>query len=192
MLDTWEEMQSAHEEETKSLTDALIAEKDRRLREVSDREEALLDLCMDFHDLLFSLRRTAENGSPEWARQFSLVDRKLSESRVPAGFQVLCDTDVPVNYSLHEVVAAEDTSDPDMDQMISDVYTCGYLYQGRVLRKASVAAFRCRAAEPEPENADPYGEDAASEESEESEEFEEFEEFEEYEEFEEEENYRVL
>jgi len=143
LLDSWEEMQTAQKEEAGKTVSILKELSDRDRKMATEREKSLLDLLMQTQDQLFALQKAASDaGTEEWIRQFALADRKLGAARLPAGFQVIADNMIPVDYGLHEVINLTETDDPALKHFVAEIYTCGYVYQGKVLRKASISAFR--------------------------------------------------
>ena len=48
-----------------------------------------------------------------------------------------------MDYALHEVVEVVETTDIQKNKTIAEVYRPGYVYRGRVKKKAQVKAFRC-------------------------------------------------
>ena len=143
MIESWEELREKQKEELQMLTSALSASAGREQKDAAEREKALLELLMCTHDMLFALQKAAEEtGSEVWLRQLTLSERRLAEARLPSGFQVTGTAGVPVNYAVHEVVDVIPTQDPELDQVVAEVYACGYLYLGRILKKAQVSAYR--------------------------------------------------
>ena len=146
LLDSWEELQEGQREEARSLSSALAREKDRQLAEAAKREGALLELAMDSSDQLYALRRAAEAAqAQDWLRQFSLAEEKLAARRMAAGLQVVSGSGIPVDYSVHTVVDTVETEQPERNGRVAEVYSCGYVCCGRILRKARVSAYRLTA-----------------------------------------------
>lgn len=142
LLDSWEEMQQEQREETRKLASALAASTEREREQYAVREKALLDLAITACDQLYGLRRAAEETNDEaWRRQLDLAWRKLNEVRLPAGFAVVCETGIPVNYALHEVIGVTEAASPERNHLVAEVYSCGYVHMGKVLRKAKISAF---------------------------------------------------
>ena len=139
MLETWEELQQEQREETEKLRAALSGQTQKEAAAYEQRETALLELVISCHDQLYALRRTADS---VWGRQLDLVEEKLSDGRLLAGLQVIDQKGVPVNYELHEVLNTVETADAGQAMRVADVYTRGYAYHGRVIRKAGVSAYQ--------------------------------------------------
>ena len=143
LLDGWEELREEQKEEIAVLRDTLDAESRQALQGMQEQELALLELAMEYHDQLYSLKRAAARlGNALWEKQFTLAGEKLAEVRVGADLQVVSSAGSPVSYALHEVLDAVPTEDPDLSGRVAEVYSCGYVYRGKTLRKAKVSAYR--------------------------------------------------
>lgn len=148
LLESWEELQEKQTQEAQTLASSLHDASAREQKEARARETALLNLLLSAHDQLFALQKAAaEAGAEGWLRQFRFAEQKLEETRLPAGFQTVEQVGVPVNYAVHEVVRTAPTQDAARDRLIADVDARGYVYLGRVLRKARVSVWRL--AEPQ-------------------------------------------
>ena len=143
LLDSWEELQEKQEEENRSLSAAVVEEKDNQIHQAEKRESALLELIMEENDQLFVLQRAAKSiNAGDWVRQFRLTEEKLAARRMAAGLVVVSETNVPVNYAIHEVIDTIEAEDPEQNGRVAEVFSCGYVYMGKTLRKAKVSAFR--------------------------------------------------
>ena len=143
LLDSWEELQNEQREERQALSGAFSTELEKQLAQSEKREAALLGLLMAYHDQLHGLRRAAERAGAEgWGRQLALAEEKLSGDCASLGLQTVQDGGVPVNYAIHEVVDTAAADGPERVGCVAEVYSCGYLYLGRTLRKAKVSAWK--------------------------------------------------
>ena len=143
LLDSWEELQAEQREEVRDLRGAQTEALQQEVRERTEREDALLRLVVSYHDQLFALSRAASAvQDARWERQLSLVSEKLSAGRMAEGLQTVDAPLVPVDYALHTVREVVETQDPALDGRVAELYSCGYLYRGRMLRKAQVSAYR--------------------------------------------------
>ena len=143
LLDSWEELQEKQKEETRALSSALAETAAKEQKEAQEREKVLLELLMDAHDLLYGLQRAAADaGAEAWSRQLALAEQKLTEAGLPSGFQVVDKTGIPVSFAVHEVTEALPAPEPTLNHLIAEVYACGYVFRGRVLRKARVSVWR--------------------------------------------------
>lgn len=139
MLESWEEWQE-------KLRDQEARQAEREKTDAAAflrREKALVKLLMDYHDQFFALRRAAEEaGNAAWSRQFSASMDSLSEGLALAGVQMIDQPGAAFSYALHEAIEAVETPDQALDMRVARVYSCGYVYQGNVLRKAKTAVYR--------------------------------------------------
>lgn len=139
MLDTWEEWR----EETRATRSDISARYQEEARESARKENALLEALIEFHDQFYALERAAEQaGDRIWKRQLDLAEEKMAGKYALADLQVIHAKDAPVNYDLHEVVSVEPTENRAQAMRVADTYLCGYVYRGKVIRKAKVAAFQ--------------------------------------------------
>ena len=76
------------------------------------------------------------------AEQLELMEKNLMHARQICGISMIGDCGAALNYDLHEVIEVLDTTDTRLDGMIAVVYSCGYLYKGKVKKKARVAVYR--------------------------------------------------
>lgn len=154
MLDEWQSFQDQQTEEKENLRQALLGQLQSESKSLAESEQALLSLSMDFQDQLFALRRAAsEEAEPSpWARQILLTEEKLRPSLEKSGLQPIDAVGEPFSYQLHESVQVTDTDDPALGMHVSDVLSCGYLYRGKILRKALVSVWRLNPSEGNADN----------------------------------------
>lgn len=139
MLDTWEEWR----EETRESRSDLSARYQEEARESARKEKALLEALIEFYDQFHALKRAAEQANDlVWKRQLELAEEKMSGKCALADLQIIRAKDIPVNYDLHEVVGVETTDNRNQAMRVAETYLCGYVYRGKVIRKAKVAAFQ--------------------------------------------------
>jgi len=130
LLDEWEEKRS-DECSTQKL-----------LKESGQNEQQLLELFEAYQEQFWNLKRFADTKDEAWAAQMTLMEKKLEHCRQLCGISIIGESGIEVDYNLHEVIEAVDTSNPGQDKIIADVYHCGYIYKGRVQKKAAVSAYR--------------------------------------------------
>lgn len=118
-----------------------------RFCECAQDEQRLLELFEAYQEQLFNLKRFALDRDVSWADQIGMMEEHLEHYRRMCAISVIGECGVEVNYDLHEVIEAVDTDRQDLDRKIADIYCCGYLYKGKVRRKAQVAAYRFRSQE---------------------------------------------
>ncbi|MBD5489868.1 MAG: nucleotide exchange factor GrpE [Lachnospiraceae bacterium] len=118
-----------------------------RFRECAQNEQQLLELFEAYQEQFRNMKRFATARDEAWAAQITLMEKNLEHYRQLCGISVIEECGVEVDYDLHEVIEAVDTDQPDLDRKIAHIYRCGYLYKGKVKRKAQVAAYRVSSRE---------------------------------------------
>lgn len=121
----------------------------QNLQEVKKREQNLLELLglyqqqMElFEQWITGQDETNEVAREAWKQQYSMLKRKiLTESRLCA-IQQIGVAGEPVDYRLHEVLEAVDPELSEQEGTVAKVYSQGMIYQGTVIRKAKIAAYR--------------------------------------------------
>ncbi len=129
--------------ERKSVEDGLR----KQLHESVENEGHLLELFEAYQEQFRNLKRFAESKDTVWSEQVAMMEKGLEHYRQLCGISVIDKCGAEVNYDLHEVIKVIDTGRADQDGKIADVYRCGYLYQGRVRRKAKVAVYTFKRSE---------------------------------------------
>ena len=142
MLDSWQEFQTTLTAVADRMSDALSDQHKKELEEAGRRERRLLNLAMWCQDQLYALRRAAPAGA--WERQLALADSQFAENALGCGLQVIDSAEQPFSPSLHEVLEIEETRDPGKSLQVAEVYTCGYIYAGKVIRKAGVKVWQIK------------------------------------------------
>lgn len=112
-----------------------------KLRQCAQDERNLLELFEAYQEQFWSMKRFADANDEAWAVQMGMMEKELERCRQRCGISVIGRCGETVDYDLHEVIEAVGADSPELDKKIADVYRCGYLYKGRVQRKAQVAAY---------------------------------------------------
>ena len=145
MLDSWEEWQDGLKGTAERLESAMRLQQRGELDEARRREGRLLSLAVGYHDQLHALRRAA-SGSP-WEEQLDMAAEALDALRVECELQVIDAAGATYNGALHDVKGVAPAPSPEYDMRVADVYTCGYLHRGKVVRKAGVVVYQYRKQE---------------------------------------------
>lgn len=131
LLDEWEEKKSDEES-----VNACLQEAERT-------ESLLLGLFEAYQEQFWNLKHfalTKEEGT--WAAQIALMEKNLELYRRSCAITVIQECGVDVDYGLHDIIEAIDTTNPAKDKTIAEIYRSGYLYKGKVKKKAQAAAYR--------------------------------------------------
>ena len=115
-----------------------------QLREGEEEEQHLLQLFEAYQEQFHNLQRFARGRDEAWTAQIAMMERSLEHYRQACGISLIGECGTEVDYDMHEVIEAIETAQPDQDRKIADVYRGGYLYKGKIKRKAQVAAYKFR------------------------------------------------
>lgn len=122
-----------------------------RIRELEQSEGKLLLLMVDYEEQLFLIDGYAKNiknasGTDDaWVNQLDSVREKLLQHMSDCGIFIIAEAHQRVNYECHEVIQVVDTDEAALSRVISEVYSPGFIYKGKVLKRAKVAAYRLTA-----------------------------------------------
>ncbi len=114
----------------------------KRRQELEQEREKLLRVFQTYQEQLWDMKTYAGEKDSVWHQQLLLMEKTAQESMLMSGLTEINQTGCAVNYELHEVIEVRDTEDAHRDRTVAAIYRPGYLYQGKVRKKARVAAFR--------------------------------------------------
>ncbi len=129
----------------------------KQILECRQSEKLLLELFESYQEQFWNLKRLAGEKDETWAAQMALIGTKLEHCRQLCGISIIEESGIEVNYGLHEVLEAVDTEQQEKDKLVAEIISWGYLYKGRVMKKAKVTAYHAVNADmagrlEEPEN----------------------------------------
>lgn len=137
-LDTLQE----EDEEQRQLRQSQKAseEREHRLVELLGLYQAQMELFEQW--ITGQDQESSEEMLEAWKQQYAMLKEKI---RTESRFCAIEDSGAvgePVDYRLHEVLQAVEPDTKEQEGTIANVYSHGMLYQGNVIRKARVAAYR--------------------------------------------------
>lgn len=119
------------------------------LQVVKNQEQNLLELLglyqqqMElFEQWITGQDETNEVTREAWKQQYSILKGKILTESSLCAIEYIGVTGELVDYRLHEVLQAVDPELREQEGTVAKVYSQGILYQGTVIRKARVAAYR--------------------------------------------------
>lgn len=119
------------------------------LKVVKNQEQNLLELLglyqqqMElFEQWITGQDETNEVTREAWKQQYSMLKGKILTESSLCAIEYIGVTGELVDYRLHEVLQAVDPELKEQEGTVAKVYSQGMLYQGTVIRKARVAAYR--------------------------------------------------
>ncbi|MDO4294483.1 MAG: nucleotide exchange factor GrpE [Eubacteriales bacterium] len=83
-----------------------------------------------------------EQAARAWAGQFGLMRQKRRQLCGLAGVQELGNVGEPFDYRLHDVLDTVSAQEKELEGRIARVYRTGLMFDGKVLEKAQVCAYR--------------------------------------------------
>lgn len=116
-------------------------ESGKRILECRETEKLLLELFESYQEQFWNLKRLAGEKDETWSSQMALIGTKLEHCRQLCGISIIEESGIEVNYDLHEVMEAVDTEQREKDKLVAEIISWGYLYKGRVMKKAKVTAY---------------------------------------------------
>lgn len=134
LLDEWSEKKS--EEDTINI----------QLKKAGQAEQQLLELFEAYQEQFWNLKHYAASKDESWASQITLMEKTLKHYQRGSAISIIQASGVSVDYDLYDIIEVIDTADPALDKTIAEIYRCGYLYKGKVRKKAQAAAYRYAAA----------------------------------------------
>lgn len=120
-----------------------------QFREHAQQERRLLDLFEAYQEQFWNLKRFAEGKDGALTGQLSLMEKNMEHYRQLCGITLIGECGSEVNYDLYEALEKVDTQEKEKDKLIAEVYRSGYLYKGKVMKKAQAAVYSYHTAEEE-------------------------------------------
>lgn len=130
--------------------DAAIVDYGERLQEKQKREEALVLLICDLQRQLSMLEERVcqepmadEARREAWQKQFGLMREQLAVREKLCAVEEAGAEGEHVDYRIHEVIRVLDTDEESRAGTVARVHSRGLVYEGKVIMKAEVDAFKC-------------------------------------------------
>ena len=130
LLDELEEQQGDNQEKKKK-------EQEQKLE-----REKFLNLFEAYQDQFWQIKEFPGNRNETWQQQLSLMEQELKKSQIYCGITSIDQVDETVDFDLHEVIEVIDTHDENRDRKIARIYSPGFVYCGKVRKKAKAAVYR--------------------------------------------------
>lgn len=120
-----------------------------QLREMKKREEMLVELyCLLSGQKEMILQQLLAEGVLDaetragWQKQSELMERESEQLERQCTFQRIGTCGEKADYQCHEILSVYDTRQEKQNGTVAQVFSTGYCYQGRILKKAQVAVYR--------------------------------------------------
>lgn len=118
-----------------------------QFREHARQERRLLDLFEAYQEQFWNLKRFAEGKDGALKEQLCRMEKNIERYRQQCGITLIGECGTEVDYDLHEALEKVDTEDAGKDRLIAEIFCNGYLYNGKVMKKAQAAVYRFHMAE---------------------------------------------
>jgi Molecular chaperone GrpE (heat shock protein) len=119
------------------------------LREKQEREEALLDLIGEWQQQMGMLEERICGEAMEdtarqeaWKKQLGLLKEQLAVKEKLCSIEETGTEGEHVDYRIHEVIRALDAEGEGTAGTVAKVHSRGMVYEGRVIAKAKVEAYK--------------------------------------------------
>ena len=129
MLEEWEKEKTCEQRQSKRL---------------EQERENLLEILEIYQEQLWNMRIYAEKNDSVWHQQLMLIEKIVQEKMVFSGLRIIDKAGCTINYELHEIIELKDTVDKNKDKTVSVIYRPGYIYQGKVQKKAQVSVYQLK------------------------------------------------
>lgn len=113
----------------------------QELKEERKREKALLDLACFCREQMDLTSRYLKK-EPGWADQCRMMEQEAERYLRAANLQETGRKGETVDYDIHEVLKAVATPEKELAGTVAEVYRRGRIWQGQVISRAQVAAYR--------------------------------------------------
>ncbi len=129
ITDEWEDFREGEESRIGELLDW------------KNQEDNFIQLFEEYQEQLEGLKKYAGNGDKNLFQQIQLVEEKLEKKRRMCGISQIAEAGRTVDYDLHEVIQVLETDNPQLKETVAEIYSPGYIYKGKVRKKAKVSAY---------------------------------------------------
>ncbi len=126
-----------------------------RKNSIRNNEKVFAGYILEYDGSLHQMERIlrkSEGKSSEWVQQLHEMRERLHESMKQSELKIIKDSEIAVNFSIHEVVGICGTEDKEKNNLVYEVITPGIGLRGEVLNKAKVTAYKYREREYNEEN----------------------------------------
>ncbi|MFA9466248.1 MAG: hypothetical protein ACERKN_18430 [Velocimicrobium sp.] len=108
-------------------------------------EKMLTGYIMEYDETLFQMGRMMKQAGAEmaeWAQQIEDMRKQVSNRMKTMDLIRIDDSNVPVDFKVHEIVSVERTIQFELQGMVHDIIVPGWIYKGEVLKKAKIIAYK--------------------------------------------------
>lgn len=114
-------------------------ERERRLVELLALYQEQMELAGQW---IAELSRVSDASLSAWEQQYAMLNEKIKTESSFCAIEYIGAAGEPVDYRMHEVLEAVEPDTEKQEGTVAKVCSRGMLYQGTVIRKARVTAYR--------------------------------------------------
>lgn len=115
----------------------------KELRTEREKErENFLSLFEVYQEHFWQMKNFAKDRNEALYKQLAMMEKNMQNSQNFCGITVTGEEGEKVDYDMYEVVEAVETTDISKDKKVARIYGPGYLYQGKVKKRAKAAVYR--------------------------------------------------
>ena len=158
-MERWEKTLQLQTDSVEDLLDTMDSqsrgemELEQQLSEYKKKEKTLLELICLSRDQLWMVGQRLL-GDQAWEDQFRMMNQETEGALRNADLRETGYRGQQVDYELHQVLKAVETDEKEKGNTVAQVYRRGWIYQGKVIRKAQVAVYRAKENEEEGNSAE--------------------------------------
>ena len=99
----------------------------KRIRELEDAQEKLLQVMEMYQDQMWYMRRYAAENDPAWVPQLELSQGAVKRKMISSGVTLIDETGVEVDYTYHEVIEIRDIAETSKARTVAEIFYPGYV-----------------------------------------------------------------
>lgn len=116
-------------------------EKEQAENVAADREKKLCQLIGIYSEQLHILEEILSE-KEGWKEQFAMMKQKRNPFCGLAQIQETGNAGEAFDYRLHEIIETKETDQENQEGVIAKVYVPGFMYQGKIMKKAQVCVYK--------------------------------------------------
>lgn len=117
------------------------AEKEQTENAATDREKKLCQLIGIYSEQLHILEEILSE-KEGWKEQFSIMKQKRNPFCGLAQIQETGNAGEAFDYRMHEIIETKETDQENQEGIIAKVYVPGFMYQGKIMKRAQVCVYK--------------------------------------------------
>lgn len=112
---------------------------------IVSKEKLLAGCILNYEEALYQMARIIRQSgaaAPEWTKQLDILIKQQHNKIGELDLSIIGSSNAPVDFRLHEIVGIKETVHLENKDLICEVIVPGLIYQGEVLKKAKIIAYK--------------------------------------------------